>query len=273
MCMGGKNNFMKTALTLGAIAAGAYFTGGGSLSGLGSMFGGSGASAAQAAAAKGAFFGSGMPAVEAAASSALPSLSTLAYWGGQGLNAAGTVSKLIGERQMMGDINSANRYNTARNAQLISEANDVNNKALSNFNVNNQNAMLDNAYASRLAALGQSRASDVYSKYLPSTDSMPKEVKDAIESRSNDIINAGRKQNEAGARLNSYADLNANNAINLNNSGQKIATLQNFLTGNNNVLQNQINTAMIKPRNATTIGGLLSGAGLLSNAYSATRPA
>lgn len=292
MCVGG--NFMKKALPLAALAATAYFSGGGSLASL--FGGGAGTGVGAGAAASSVAPTAGVGAFTEAASSAIPSAlassggmasqlgsgfgtigSALnfaknnAYLVGQGLNAAGTVANYIGNNQMLADMNKAKNYANSRNAELSAEASRINSETLGNFDVQNQNSVLDGAYQSRAAALSEAQKNP-YSMYMPDSGSAPKEVKEANASRIADIVDFGRSQMAAGAKLNAYGDLNASNSMALSNASQKINTLQNFAQGNNSVLDNQLNLAMMKPRAATTIGSALKGAGTLSNIYASTRP-
>lgn len=282
MCIGG--NFFKKILPIAALAAGAYFTGGGSLGGL---FGSSAAEGAGAAAAgagteafSGAGLGSGLAAeggglfssgLGSALTSGLNFAKDNAFWVGQGLNAAGVGANYIARQQSLDDFNKYSaEYQNKTNA-LQSQANDINNNSLTGFNVGNQTAMVGDAYKNRLQA-SQATQMNPQSIYMPTSDSAPKEIKTANADKISDILNLGRDESKAGAKLFSYNDVNNTNNMNLAESGRKIGTLSNFQAGNGNTFNAQVQQNMATPRPMETIGGLLQGTGAIANAYASTRP-
>lgn len=304
MCVGGK--FFKKILPIAALAAEAYFTGGGSLAGL---FGSGAANAAGAgaAAAGGAFgsasgaglssaIGSGATslftggaslggAASSAAAFAAPSAFSVgsaltgalnfakdnSFWLGQGANALGVGSQSIANNQRIRDVNRALERNDIRSKGLVAQANGINDASLQNLSLANQNMAVGDAFDKRNSATQQAYTSP-QSIYLPQSDSAPKEVKEAGARRISDILDAGRNEITAGARLNSYGDVTQQNTLNLAESGRKIATLQDFQNGNSNLLGTTIQRSLTKPRAAQTFGDIAQGIGSIANAYASTRP-
>lgn len=296
MCIGG--GFFKKILPLAAMAAAAYFTGGGSLFGSGAAAGaGAGASAASSVAGEsmlgalteGGALSSGL------VSSIAPSMtSTLtsggiasglggalttglnfakdnSFWLGQGLNAAGVGANYIAQNQRISDYNKIQNDYMARTDALQGQADVVTGQALDGFSQANQSAMGDASYQARLEAT-KGAFTNPNNTFMPTADSAPTDVKSDQARKMSDILDLGRAQIANQSKLNSFGDVSMNNNLNLAESGRKIATLGNFQSGNTNTFNSQANTNMIKPRTAGTIGSILQGAGALSNAYASTRP-
>lgn len=295
MCIGGK--FLKTVAPIAALGLGAYL--------LGPAIAGAGAAGVGESAAATAMAGELAPTVGGSmlgseilggtAASLLPeaSLATSlapmgaasaggigsmltgamnfakdnSFWLGQASNALGVMQKNNAVKQQQQYIDSALQYNLDRNRQLGAQADAIVNGSLNQFSPGAVLAGLDAATANRVAA-NESVQLPNQSVMLPTAGSAPKEIKSAMATQINDILQQGRDQAAAQARLGSYGDDALRRNLQLSENGTQLNTISNFMQGNNNVLGTSLALAPTVGAGAATMGDLLQGAGSVANAYS-----
>lgn len=283
MCMGGSAK-SRNLLTLAAIAAAAYFSGGTSMAATGAAGGASAGAGAGAGAAAGAGAGTaagvsagssvagggagylGSTSALAGGSSMLPN-ATAAYLGStgatagtglasgatigsllttasQGLNLAGALTKGAGYYSQLDSYNDLMKKQIAAQREAQANTSAVD-LGVGQFTREGQDALAAAAYERRLAAAESGNVRDG-SVFLPTSDSAPVEVKSTLGNIINDRIASGRKQQAAGAKLGAYGDVGQWNALTLNDNALRLGLAHNFNQGNQSVLDAARETARIK---------------------------
>lgn len=136
----------------------------------------------------------------------------------------------------------------------------MNEQAIPNFTVENQNRVLADAQAERLAD-SESLAGGGYD--LPTADSASSNYKSELAKIIADRVSEGRSQAEAATRIGSYGDLGVNNANLLTDTGLQIGTIGTNAQKDAAILPFELQAAQRKGAKYSMLGDLFGGAGML----------
>jgi hypothetical protein len=174
---------------------------------------------------------------------------------------AGTASNMAAQNKVNKAQGNAINAQMARNTEYGNQAKQVmDNEAIPNFEVANQQQILTGAQDKRLSDSEQ-LAGGGYD--LPTAGSANSNYKSELAKLISDRVAEGRQQAAAATKIGAYGDLGQSNANMMTNSGLKLGTIGTNSQADSAILPYELQGAQSKGDSLRTLGDLFNGASMI----------